>query len=354
LIDAELAVLSLVVETPRHAYEIEQVIAERGMRDWTDVGFSSIYYLLGKMERAGLVRGDRDDTTSKGPARRVYSATPQGFVAWTEASLAALSTPQAKMPFLLGLTNLGGLPEERALEAARECRRALDQRLREVQEKHRAAGEMEWFVDEVFDYSEQSLRSGRDWVAGFVERFEKRSEESAMPRKMKPFVPELGEMPATTMAVVRTVGDPTDVGRRVFPALYGAAYTLKFALKKEGVDFKVGAPRARWFGGPDWMTLPREKWEAAWAIPVPDGTTALAQKDPATPVTVETWEYGSVAQVLYVGAYAEETATIQQLHDFIAEQGYEIVGEHEEEYQSRPDAKSPKTVIRSRVRKPQG
>jgi DNA-binding PadR family transcriptional regulator len=172
--DAELAVLSLVVECPRHAYEIERVIAERGMRDWTDVGFSSIYYLLGKMERAGLVAG-QSDATGKGPARRVYSPTDEGFAAWTEASLTALRTPQAKMPFLLGLTNLAGLPQGRALESARVCLEALDERLRAVRASRRAAGDVEWFVDEAFDYSEQSLRSGREWVAGFVKRLAKRN-----------------------------------------------------------------------------------------------------------------------------------------------------------------------------------
>ncbi|MGZ6267950.1 MAG: PadR family transcriptional regulator [Candidatus Limnocylindrales bacterium] len=224
--DAELAVLSLVVETPRHAYEIEHVIAERGMRDWTDVGFSSIYYLLGKMERAGLVQGHGDGTASKGPARRVYSPTAEGFSVWTEASLAALSTTQVKMPFLLGLANLPGLPADRALEAARACQTVLDDRLRAVKEKRRSLGEMEWFVDEVFDYSEHSLQSGRDWVAGFVKRFEQRSEARQMPKKMKPFVPEFAEMPAVTVAVVHTVGDPTVVASKVFPALYGAVYSL--------------------------------------------------------------------------------------------------------------------------------
>ncbi len=170
--------LSLVVECPRHAYEIERVIAERGMRDWTDVGFSSIYSVLGKMERVGLVEGRRDDTGSKGPARKVYSPTGEGFLAWTEASLTALSTPQAKMPFLLGLTNLAWLPQDRALEAARACHKTLDERLLEVREKRRAAGEVEWSVGEAFDYSEQSLLSGRDWVAGFVVRLEQRSRES--------------------------------------------------------------------------------------------------------------------------------------------------------------------------------
>jgi hypothetical protein len=33
--------------------------------------------------------------------------------------------------------------------------------------------------------------------------------------------PEIVEMPARTMAVVRTLGDPNDVGERVFKALYG-------------------------------------------------------------------------------------------------------------------------------------
>jgi hypothetical protein len=167
---------------------------------------------------------------------------------------------------------------------------------------------------------------------------------------MKPFVPEMTHLPAMPMAVVHTVGDPTDVGRRVFPALYGAAYGLKFALKKHGVDYKVGAPRARWFGGAEWMDLPREKWEAAWAIPIPENTTDLPQKDPDTPVVVETWEYGDVAQILHVGGYAEETPTILQLHAFIAGNGYEITGPHEEEYRSRPEAKDPKTVIRYQVR----
>jgi len=175
-----------------------------------------------------------------------------------------------------------------------------------------------------------------------------------MPGKLKPFVPVIGEKQAATMAVVHTIGDPTVVGRKVFPALYGAGYGLKFALKKAGgPEFKVTAPRARWFGGPDWMHIPREKWEAAWALEVPEGTTEVPQKDPETPVVIERWEYGTVAEVLHIGTYAEEAPTIQLLHDFIAAQGYEIVGAHEEEYQSRPEAKAPKTVVRYQVRKRQ-
>jgi hypothetical protein len=175
--------------------------------------------------------------------------------------------------------------------------------------------------------------------------------EIHMPKKMKPFTPEIAEMPNRLMAVVHTVGDPAESTERAFPALYGAVYGLKFALKKEGVEFKVEPVRARWFGGPEWATLPREEWTAAWAVPIPEGTTELIQKDHETPVVIETWEYGSVAQVLFIGAYADEEPTIRQLHEFIEAEGYETVGAHEEEYQSRPSAKNPKTVIRYQVRK---
>ena len=60
-----------------------------------------------------------------------------------------------------------------------------------------------------------------------------------------------------------------------------------------------------------------------------------------------------MAQILHIGPYDQETATIERLHEFIKENGYEIAGPHEEEYQSKPDAKVIKTLIRYRVKKSQ-
>ncbi len=56
LTPAELTVLGLIVEQPRHGYDLEQVIEERGIRQWTDIAFSSIYYVLAKLEKRGLVK----------------------------------------------------------------------------------------------------------------------------------------------------------------------------------------------------------------------------------------------------------------------------------------------------------
>jgi len=77
--NAELAILSLIAEQPRHGYEIEQVIEERRMREWTEIGFTSIYYLLPAQEAGtgGLIEGQLEEA-ERGPAREAYHLTPAG------------------------------------------------------------------------------------------------------------------------------------------------------------------------------------------------------------------------------------------------------------------------------------
>ena len=169
------------------------------------------------------------------------------------------------------------------------------------------------------------------------------------PRKPSKTDPQLVEMPAQRMAAVRGVGSPDQVFPQLMPALYGSVYTLKFGLKKRGLEtFKVLPPRTRY---PDAHFVPKNQWTHIIGIPIPEDTAELPQKVAGQEVKIETWEYGMVAQILHLGSYAEEEATIEHLHRFIEESGYEIAGTHEEEYLSRPDAKVPKTIIRYRVRK---
>ena len=76
--NAELAVLSLLAEKPMHGYQIEQTIASRGMREWTEIGFSSIYYILEKLRSRGCVESHLEPAEGKGPSRQVFSLTPSG------------------------------------------------------------------------------------------------------------------------------------------------------------------------------------------------------------------------------------------------------------------------------------
>jgi DNA-binding PadR family transcriptional regulator len=174
--NAELAILSLLVERPRHGYEIEQVIEERGMREWTEVGFSSIYYLLKKLEQAGLIAGRLADA-ERGPARRVYEATPAGREALHAGVLEALSVPRRCYPPLqLGLANLPGLPPREAVAALSRYRAALAERLALVQGNWLSKGTLPYFVEAMFDYSVTMVEAEMEWVERFMTRLTKLEE----------------------------------------------------------------------------------------------------------------------------------------------------------------------------------
>lgn len=168
------------------------------------------------------------------------------------------------------------------------------------------------------------------------------------PRKPARNEPEIVEMPDQKMAVVYARGTPGRVFPQVLPALYGSVYTLKFDIKKSGPTFKIGGLRARY---PDAHLVPVEEWTNVIGLPVPEDTTSLPQKVGGTEVKIETWEYGTVAQILHHGSYDQEDKSVERLLHFIIDNGYEIVGVHEEEYLNRPDARDPRTIIRYRVNK---
>jgi len=169
------------------------------------------------------------------------------------------------------------------------------------------------------------------------------------PRKPSKTEPQILEMPSQKMAVVYAKGAPDKIFPEVLPTLYGSVYTLKFDRKKKGLPaFKVSGLRTRY---PDAHLVPKEQWTHIVALPIPDDTTSLPQKAVGTEVKIDTWEYGTVAQILHLGPYDQETATVERLHRFIEDRGYEIAGPHEEEYLSRPDVKVPKTIIRYPVKK---
>lgn len=168
------------------------------------------------------------------------------------------------------------------------------------------------------------------------------------PRKPSKTDPQILEMQPQKMAVVRGKGAPNNVFTELMPALYGSVYTLKFDLKKKGLPtFKVSGLRGRY---PDALTLPKDKWTIIVGLPIPEDTTSLPLKVPGIEVRMETWEYGTVAQILHLGPYDQETPTIVRLHKFIEDNGYKVAGVHEEEYLTSPDAKVPKTIIRYQVR----
>ena len=73
-----LAVLSLIGSGPKHGYEINQILDERGYRNWVDIKFSSVYKALNELEKRGLTRGRKSDKATQ-QSKKTYSITASGL-----------------------------------------------------------------------------------------------------------------------------------------------------------------------------------------------------------------------------------------------------------------------------------
>lgn len=165
--------------------------------------------------------------------------------------------------------------------------------------------------------------------------------------------PHIRTMGDQKMITITVKGDPNEVGRKGIRHLFKTFYQLKGKTK----GLTMSALRGRW---PNPVDTPKTEWIGIYGLPVPDSVQELPaqNKDAGFQVTLEVWEYGEVAEILHIGPYSEEPPTIQRLHEFIEENGYEwIEGEHEEEYLKGPgmffkgNPKNYYTIIRHRIKK---
>jgi hypothetical protein len=154
-------------------------------------------------------------------------------------------------------------------------------------------------------------------------------------------------------------------------ALYAVAFTLKMREKFAGRDYRVCAMEGLWWGSPgagDFISQPRETWQWKIIIRTPDFiqkrdlAAAVAEllkkgKPPEVrEVRLESIAEGQCVQMLHVGPYATETATIDAMKKFAAERGLVFHGLHHEIYLSDPRRVPPerlRTILRLPVRRAQ-
>ncbi|MFX1299196.1 MAG: PadR family transcriptional regulator, partial [Promethearchaeota archaeon] len=72
-------ILGLIAEYPNgsHAYSVNKRIEERGMRNWTNIGKSSIYRIANELEDHGLVVSYEEEHDNR--VRKIYKVTDFGF-----------------------------------------------------------------------------------------------------------------------------------------------------------------------------------------------------------------------------------------------------------------------------------
>lgn len=152
--------------------------------------------------------------------------------------------------------------------------------------------------------------------------------------------------------------------------LYPVSYTLKFMIKKKGKDYVVMPLEGLWWA--DDMTVftsefmeKKDEWIWTSMVMQPDFITeemvelaideVKRKKNPTSlpKLRFEQYDEGLAAQILYFGSYSDEGPTVEHLHEFIEEKGYERRGKHHEIYLSDPRRTKPeklKTIIRQPIK----
>ncbi|HEX7511607.1 MAG TPA: hypothetical protein VF335_09920 [Chitinivibrionales bacterium] len=156
------------------------------------------------------------------------------------------------------------------------------------------------------------------------------------------------------MMVVEAHGDPQKMSAQAVKMLFAMYFKIPGAPKGP----KQPMPRVRRPAASDDATTP---WTALYALPIPQRIEQLPEisQEEGLSISIATWKYGEVAEILHRGPYSEETATIDKLKNYINEQGDSIIADNEEEYIKGPtmfsqgDPKKYCTIIRYCVTKKQ-
>jgi len=178
------------------------------------------------------------------------------------------------------------------------------------------------------------------------------------------------EVPEMQFIMIDGQGSPGDSQeyQDAMATLYPVAFKIKFFSKKMGKDYVVAPSEGLWYADDmiDFRAGNRDKWKWTMMILTPDWISKkifneaidfTEEKKPKltkqlAKLRFEKYFEGKAAQIMHIGPFSEEAATIDKIHEFIDKIGGKFNGhfqKHHEIYLSDPRKAKPermKTVIR--------
>jgi DNA-binding PadR family transcriptional regulator len=131
--NTEAALLGLLAEQPMYPYRIEQEVKYREMRFWTELSMSSIYKLLRKLEKDGLVTC-AGEISPGNRLRKLYTISDVGIKALRVKLEKLLSEPEhIRWQMDIGTYNATLLPGGKVKTALKAYRHALGNKIKEYE-----------------------------------------------------------------------------------------------------------------------------------------------------------------------------------------------------------------------------
>ena len=381
LTNSELAILSLVSEAPRHGYEIEKLIKARGMREWTDIAFSSIYYLLKRLEKAELITPiimDLEAENSK--ERKSYYITQKGKKALFEAAIDSIKSlsPQVN-PLMIGLANWSLFEKGEGIKALKDRKKAIRQEIKRLTNIKNSQPYAPDFVMSMFEHALMQLRAEQKWIIRTIKYLgEKQMKKEDLKKQFKEFYQpsakqfSIVDVPKMRFLMIDGQGSPDSKAYSEAVAwLYSVIYPMKFiAKKKYDKDFVAPPLEGLWWADDmnDFINGNKENWKWRMMIALPNWSEEELQDlfneavekackklgEVPKSLRMEWFDEGKSVQIMHIGPYSEEGSTIVKMHEeFMPANGLKPHGFHHEIYLNDPRRVAPeklKTVLRQPVK----
>jgi DNA-binding PadR family transcriptional regulator len=167
----EMAILSLIAEKPRHGYEIEQLIAQRGLREWIDISYTTIYYQLKRLEKKNLATSKLRRKAGM-PSRRVFTITDHGKEQLAMKAYRLFQVPAGSYSSLpLGISMLPMLDFPAVIKRSRHYLTNLIKREKALTAKRNALKPPP-HIFLMFDYQLAMIAAEIDWVSNFIQSYD--------------------------------------------------------------------------------------------------------------------------------------------------------------------------------------
>jgi DNA-binding PadR family transcriptional regulator len=132
----ELAVLTLLRESPMHPYQMQKLLRERHKDELLALKRGSLYHAIHRLQRGALIEISHTAREGKRPERTTYSITPSGkkeMVRWLQEMI---STPKTEASDLMAaLSFLPYLTVDVAIIRLQERSRALEAEIAAINER---------------------------------------------------------------------------------------------------------------------------------------------------------------------------------------------------------------------------
>ncbi|GHO70738.1 hypothetical protein KSC_096300 [Ktedonobacter sp. SOSP1-52] len=180
--NVEFMLLQMIEECRQASgYDIKKLVDQRGYREWTNIGTTSIYAGLKKLSDKGwIVTEESDGKFGKGPMPNRFALTEAGIAKLKQEILDSLSSARERdSRFDLGLAALPFVGKDEAVEALRNRLDFLRETSKKIEQKYESQGgvRLPLNVRALFLHPISLIESERAFVANLMKELLEETEE---------------------------------------------------------------------------------------------------------------------------------------------------------------------------------